>query len=62
MAHLRRQAVSRRTVFRGTVGAAAGGLLLGPGRWPDRAVATVLADTGTVADGFLVNGRHLSFG
>lgn len=34
MAHLRRQAVSRRTVFRGAVGAAAGSLLLGSSaRW-----------------------------
>ena len=63
MAHLRRQVVSRRRVFRGAVGAAAGGLLLGSGtRWSERAVAAVLADTGTVAGGFLVNGRHLSFG
>ncbi len=63
MAHLRRHAVSRRTVFRGAVGAAAGSLLLGnSARWSDRAVAAVLADTGTVAGGFLVNGRHLSFG
>jgi hypothetical protein len=63
MAHLRRHAVSRRTVFRGAVGAAAGSLLLGSSaRWSDRAVAAVLADTGTVAGGFLVNGRHLSFG
>jgi Calcineurin-like phosphoesterase len=62
MAHLRRQAVSRRTVFRGAIGAAAGGLLLGSGRWPESAVAAVLASTGTVAGGFLVNGRHLSFG
>ena len=63
MAHLRRQAVSRRTVFLGAVGAAAGSLLLGSSaRWSDRAVAAVLAGTGTVAGGFLVNGRHLSFG
>jgi hypothetical protein len=63
MAHLRRHAVSRRTMFRGAVGAAAGSLLLGSSaRWSDRAVAAVLADTGTVAGGFLVNGRHLSFG
>ena len=62
MAHLRRQMVSRRTVFRGAIGAAAGSLLLGSGRWSEQAVAVVLADTGTVAGGFLVNGRHLSFG
>ena len=62
MAHLRRQVVSRRTVVRGAVGAAAGSLLLGSGRWSGQAVAAVLADTGTVAGGFVVNGRHLSFG
>jgi hypothetical protein len=61
-AHLRRHVVSRRTMVRGAIGAAAGSLLLGPGLWPDRAVASVLAATGTVAGGFLVNGRHLSFG
>ena len=62
MAHLRRQVVSRRTVVRGAVGAAAGSLLLGSGRWSGQAIAAVLADTGTVAGGFVVNGRHLSFG
>src|ERR1700728_1439905 len=62
MAHLRRQVVSRRTVVRGAVGAAAGSLLLGGGRWSGQAVAAVLAETGTVAGGFVVNGRHLSFG
>jgi hypothetical protein len=62
MAHLRRQVVSRRTVVRGAVGAAAGSLLLGSSRWSGQAVAAVLADTGTVAGGFVVNGRHLSFG
>jgi hypothetical protein len=62
MAHLRRQVVSRRTVFRGAVGAAAGSLLLGSGRWSGQAVAAALADMGTVAGGFVVNGRHLSFG
>ena len=62
MAHLRRQVVSRRTIVRGAVGAAAGSLLLGAGTWSDQAVAAVIASTGTVAGGFLVNGRHLSFG
>src|ERR1700722_12178343 len=61
-AHLRRQVVSRRTVFRGAVGAAAGSLLLGSGRWADQAVAATLAAAGTIAGGFVVNGRHLSFG
>jgi Calcineurin-like phosphoesterase len=63
LAHLRRHAVSRRTIVRGSIGAAAAGsLLLGPGLWSDRAVAATLAAAGTVAGGFLVNGRHLSFG
>jgi hypothetical protein len=62
LAYLRRQVVSRRTVVRGAVGAAAGSLLLGPGRWSGSAVASVIAATGTIAGGFVVNGRHLSFG
>jgi len=62
IAHLRRHAVSRRTIVRGAVGAAAGSLLLGGGAWSDRAVAATLANTGTIAGGFVVNGRHLSFG
>jgi hypothetical protein len=62
MTHLRRHAVSRRTVFRGAVGAAAGSLLLGSGSWTDRAVAATLTSAGTIAGGFVVNGRHLSFG
>ena len=61
-AHLRRHVVSRRAVLRGSVGAAAGSLLLGPGLWSQQAVAAVVAAAGTVAGGFLVNGRHLSFG
>ena len=62
MAHLRRNVVSRRTIVRGAVGAAAGGLLLGAGNWSEQAVAAALASTGTIAGGFVVNGRHLSFG
>ncbi len=62
MAHLRRQVVSRRTIMQGAVGAAAGSLLLGAGNWSDQAVAAVIASTGTVAGGFVVNGRHLAFG
>jgi hypothetical protein len=52
--------LSRRTIVRGAVGAAAGSLLLGA--WSDQAVAAVVGSTGTVAGGFLANGRHLSFG
>src|SRR5580658_7695418 len=59
MAHLRRNVISRRTMVRGTIGAAAGGLLLGSG---GQAAAAVITDTGTIAGGFVVNGRHLSFG
>jgi hypothetical protein len=62
MTHLRRQVVSRRTMIRGAVGTAAGGLLLGGGQWTAQAVAAVAASTGTIAGGFVVNGRHLSFG
>jgi hypothetical protein len=65
MAHLRRQVVSRRTLVRGTVGAAAtGGLLFGTGSRANAAGLsdTALAKAGTIAGGFVVNGRHLSFG
>jgi hypothetical protein len=62
MAHLRRQTVSRRTIARDPVGPAVGRLLLGPGNWSDQAVASAVARVGTVAGGFVVNGRHLSFG
>lgn len=63
MAHLRRNVISRRTMVRGAVGAAAGSLLLGSGYTSgNRANAAVIADTGTIAGGFVVNGRHLSFG
>ena len=62
MAHLRRQTVSRRTIARDPVGPAVGRLLLGPGNWSDQAVAAAVASVGTVAGGFVVNGRHLSFG
>ena len=61
-AYLRRHVVSRRAVIRGSAGAAAGGLLLGTGAWPARAIAAAAASAGTIAGGFLVNGRHLSFG
>jgi hypothetical protein len=62
MTHLRGQVVSRRTMITGSVGAAAGGLLLGSGAWSPSAVAAAVATTGTIAGGFVVNGRHLSFG
>jgi hypothetical protein len=64
MAHLRGQVVSRRTLVRGTVGGATAGLLLGAGSRASAAglSGAVLMDTGTIASGFVVNGRHLSFG
>jgi len=62
MAHLRRNVVSRRTMIRGSVGAAAGSLLVGAGARSAQAVAATAAGTGTIAGGFVVNGRHLSFG
>src|SRR6202044_3364216 len=62
MAHLGGQVVSRRTIVRGAVGAAAGSLLLGAGAWSDQAVAAVVASTGTGAGGFLVNGAPLVVG
>ena len=62
LAHLRRQVVSRRAIATDPVGPAVGRLLLGPGDWSDQDVASAVASVGTVAGGFLVNGRHLSFG
>jgi hypothetical protein len=41
MAHLRRQVMSRRTMMRGALGAAAGSLLLGAGNWSDQTFETV---------------------
>jgi hypothetical protein len=58
---LRRNQVSRRSILRGSIGAAGAAFLLGGGS-AGAAFADVLTHTGTVADGFVVNGRHLSFG
>jgi hypothetical protein len=58
---LRRNVVSRRTMLRGSVGAAGAAFLLGGG-FGEVAFADALTTTGTVAGGFVVNGRHLSFG
>jgi hypothetical protein len=58
---LRRNVVSRRSILRGSVSAAGAAFLLG-GVAGEPAFADALASTGTVADGFVVNGRHLSFG
>lgn len=57
---LRRNVVSRRAMLRGSAGAlGAIGLFGGLG---GTAFADGLTSTGTVAGGFVVNGRHLSFG
>ena len=62
---LRRNQVSRRSVLRGGVSAAGASLLLGGG-FAAPAYASSTADdpatAGTIAGGFVVNGRHLSFG
>jgi Calcineurin-like phosphoesterase len=58
---LRRNLVSRRTMLRGSIGAAGAAFLLGAGSG-QRAFADELSSTGTVAGGFVVNGRHLAFG
>src|SRR5215468_6062587 len=49
MAYLRRQVVSRRTMTAVSVSAR-------------QAAAAAAASTGTIAGGFIVNGRHLAFG
>ena len=56
---LRRNIVSRRSILRGSIGAAGAAFLLGGST---TAFADTLSSTGTLADGFVVNGRHLSFG
>jgi len=53
--------VSRRTILRGGVSAAGAAFLLG-GATGTAFAADTLTSTGTIADGFVVNGRHLSFG
>jgi hypothetical protein len=58
---LRRNAVSRRTILRGGVTAAGAAFLLGGGFGAPAFAADITA-AGTVAGGFVVNGRHLSFG
>ena len=57
---LRRNVVSRRTMLSGSIGAAGAAFLLGGSA--SAAFADPLASTGTIADGFVVNGRHLAFG
>jgi hypothetical protein len=59
---LRRNAVSRRSILRGGVSASGAAFLLGGGFGAARASADALSSTGTIAGGFVVNGRHLSFG
>jgi hypothetical protein len=58
---LLRSVISRRTMIRGSIGAAGAAFLLGGGA-AGTAFAETLSHTGTIAGGFVVNGRHLSFG
>jgi hypothetical protein len=58
---LRRNVVSRRAILRGSVGTAGAAFLLGSGLG-ESAFADALSSSGTVAGGFVVNGRHLAFG
>jgi hypothetical protein len=59
--HLRRNVISRRNMLKGSIGVAGAAFLLGNG-YGSPAFAEQLSSTGTVAGGFVVNGRHLSFG
>ncbi len=61
MEHLRRHVVSRRAMSERHAGAPAGTLAPGDAR-PGQSLGAAVASAGTIADGFLVNGRHLSFG
>ena len=58
---LRRNVVSRRSMLRGGIGAASAAFLLRGGLGA-AAFADTAGFTGTVAGGFVVNGRHLAFG
>ena len=57
---LGRNRLTRRNVIMGSVGAVGAAFLLGNG-YGSRAFADQLTSTGTIADGFVINGRHLSF-
>lgn len=59
---LRRNVISRRSMLRGGVSAAGAALLMGGGLGSSPAFADSMGSTGTVAGGFVVNGRHLAFG
>ena len=61
-AHLRRNVVSRRTLFKGAISGVTAAALIGTRAWSDPDIASATTGLGTVAGGFLVNGRHLSFG
>lgn len=61
-AHLRRNVVSRRTLLKGAISGAAAAALLGARSWSELEVASAANGLGTIAGGFLVNGRHLAFG
>src|ERR1700722_1969399 len=58
---LQKNIISRRAVLKGGVGAVGAAFLLGNG-FGSRAFADQLTSTGTVAGGFVINGRHLAFG
>jgi hypothetical protein len=58
---LGRNRISRRNILMGSVGAVGATFLLGNG-YGSRAFADQLTSTGTIADGFVVNGRHVGFG
>jgi hypothetical protein len=62
MAHLRRHLVSRRAFPEAPAGAAAGDFVLGSGSGSGPAAGAAVASAATLAGGFLVNGRHLSYG
>ena len=61
-AHLKHQVVSRRTLFKGAIAGVTATALIGTRAWTEPGIASAATGLGTVAGGFLVNGRHLSFG
>jgi hypothetical protein len=61
-AHLKRHIVSRRTLLKGAVSGVTAAALIGTRAWAEPGIASAATGLGTIAGGFLVNGRHLSFG
>jgi hypothetical protein len=54
--------VSRRTLIKGAISGVTAAALMGTRAWTEPEFASAASGLGTIAGGFLVNGRHLAFG